>query len=55
MHADAFVRTIPAVTPEIEEALNSDASKALFASAKSARNTTNRTLTHECRVFEMVI
>ena len=37
---DAFVRTIPAVTPEIEKALNSEESKALVATAACARNRT---------------
>ena len=39
-YADVFVRTIPAVTPEIERALNSEESKALVATAACARNRT---------------
>ena len=39
-YADVFVRTIPAVTPEIEKALNSEESKALVAAAACARNRT---------------
>jgi hypothetical protein len=46
-YADVYVRTIPAVTPEIEKALNSDESKALVATAACARNRKN---TH-CTTF----
>lgn len=40
-YAGVYVRTIPAVTPEIEKALNLDESKALIATAACARNRKN--------------